>query len=193
MLCETVSWKYISFYRMNDLTKRYFVCWVSLRCSFQQVSFCGEPWKFASVVHSESNHQGFSMHEILNCHWDMSFMRHTHDFNTLSDPHFIVTFMSSQAVTPDCPAIFSDLVSRAISQKKKAEYSPTIKKFALTLHFHSNAAYTYVRRIWPRLFPAPSTLIAGYTKAVVGDAGFTEEAFDVLKRKAAQYPLIGTL
>jgi len=36
-------------------------------------------------------------------------------------------------------------------------------------------------------------LIGWYTQAVVGDAGFTQEAFDILKRKAAEYPLIGTV
>jgi len=60
--------------------------------------------------------------------------------------------------------------------------TPEIRKFALTLHFYSLAAYNYVRDAFNKNLPHPSTLKNWYS-TVDGTPGFTSESLNVLKIK----------
>lgn len=72
-----------------------------------------------------------------------------------------------------------DLIFRKIKCQRKAQYSPNLRSFALTLQFYSSRAYNYVRRTWCNLLPHPSTIRNWYT-VVDGKPGFTKEAFKAL-------------
>ncbi|KAJ3622371.1 hypothetical protein MTP99_002886 [Tenebrio molitor] len=85
------------------------------------------------------------------------------------------------------PSSMKDIVSRNL--KKKGQYSPEIRSFALTLHFYSPKAYNYVRKHWNKLLPHPSTLRQWY-RVVDGSPGFTKEAFDAIALRATSKPVI---
>lgn len=65
----------------------------------------------------------------------------------------------------------------------RKKYSPQLRTFALTLNFYSTKAYNNVRSTFNTCLPSPKTLGKWY-RSVDGRAGFTKEAFEVLKYKA---------
>lgn len=82
---------------------------------------------------------------------------------------------------------FKDLVGRQLSKIKKVplkkKYSPALRSFALTLHYFSPNAYSYVRKTFDTCLPHPRTISKWY-ESVNGEAGFTSEAFNILKHKS---------
>jgi hypothetical protein len=60
--------------------------------------------------------------------------------------------------------------------KGQRKYTPLMRSFALTLHFYSTKAYTYVRRVWGNILPHPST---------ISSPGFTNEALHAIKLRVA--------
>lgn len=91
---------------------------------------------------------------------------------------------SSIDVLETCASGVSDLLKRQIQKHHnkswKAQYSPELRCFALTLHFYSPKAYNYIRKIFDTCLPHPSTVTKWYS-AVDGKAGFTENSFEALK------------
>lgn len=79
-------------------------------------------------------------------------------------------------------------------QSLPKEYPPELRKFALTLHFYSPKAYTYVRKCFNSSLPHPKSLSKWY-RSVNGNPGFLEEALNSIfeRVKATDYPLYGTL
>lgn len=67
--------------------------------------------------------------------------------------------------------------------KKQIKYSPAMKKFCLTLNYHSPKAYEYVRATFNTCLPHPKTLAKWYGH-IKGEPGFTEESFQALKAKS---------
>ncbi|KAM7307079.1 uncharacterized protein ISCGN_010715 [Ixodes scapularis] len=63
------------------------------------------------------------------------------------------------------------------------QYSPELRAFALTLHFYSLRAYTYVRKVFDTCLPHPRTLTKWY-QSTDGEPGFSEEALRALKLKS---------
>lgn len=63
------------------------------------------------------------------------------------------------------------------------KYSPTIRRFAFTLHYYQPKAYEYVRDTFSKHLPAARTLRSWYS-SVDGSPGFTEAAFDALRERA---------
>lgn len=61
-------------------------------------------------------------------------------------------------------------------------YAAPLRKFALTLHYYSPAAYKYVRDTYNKALPHPRTISRWYL-TVDAEPGFTTEAFKVLKPK----------
>lgn len=59
---------------------------------------------------------------------------------------------------------------KKITPKK---FSPTIRQFALSLHFYSVKAYVYVRNRFNTILPHPCTLSKWY-RHINADLGFTE-------------------
>lgn len=71
-----------------------------------------------------------------------------------------------------------DILKRVLGTKEK-KYSPTLRQFALTLHFISPRAYTYVRKSFNTCLPHPRTLTSWY-QGINGEPGFSEEALSAL-------------
>lgn len=65
---------------------------------------------------------------------------------------------------------------------KNAKYVPEIRTFALTLHYYSARAYSYVRKYFKNLLPHSRTIQKWYA-VVNGEPGFTKEAFDAIKER----------
>lgn len=63
------------------------------------------------------------------------------------------------------------------------KFSPTIRRFAVTLNFYSPKAYEYVRSTFSQYLPGARTL-RGWYSSINGSPGFTDESFDVLKDRA---------
>jgi hypothetical protein len=68
--------------------------------------------------------------------------------------------------------------------KGQRKYTPLMRSFALTLHFYSTKAYTYIRRVWGNILPHPST-IRNWYRSVNGSPGFTNEALHAIKLRIA--------
>ena len=68
------------------------------------------------------------------------------------------------------------------SKKRVArKYNPDIRAFAMTLHFYSPQAYSYVRKSFSACLPHPRTLSKWY-QSVSGDPGFCNDALETLKQ-----------
>lgn len=81
-----------------------------------------------------------------------------------------------------------ELISRKVSKSKGAslpkKYSPSLRSFALTLHYYSPRAYEYVREKFNTCLPHSRTIKRWY-QSLNGNAGFTTEAFKALKQKVS--------
>ncbi|XP_045781588.1 uncharacterized protein LOC123878461 [Maniola jurtina] len=80
-----------------------------------------------------------------------------------------------------CSPSAAELFKRMYHKSKK--YSPSLRAFALTLHFYSPKAYAYVRDTFNTCLPHPSTIRKWYSN-INASPGFTEEAFRVLREKS---------
>ena len=70
------------------------------------------------------------------------------------------------------------MINGSKSGRKGEQYEPAVRKFAMTLNFHSPAAYRYVRtKLLGKNLPHPRTLSKWYS-AVGAKPGFTEESSD---------------
>ena len=82
-----------------------------------------------------------------------------------------------------------DLVERqcakSSSRSLPVKYSPELRTFALTLHFYSPKAYSYVRKKVNLCLPHPRTLGKWY-QHVDGRPGFTKEAINALRLKNSE-------
>lgn len=72
---------------------------------------------------------------------------------------------------------------------KKLPFTPEMRKFAITLQFHSNKAYNFVRKSFKNVLPHPKTISKSYT-VVNGDPGFTQVAFQCIEDKAKNKTVI---
>ena len=72
------------------------------------------------------------------------------------------------------------------------QYGPEIRKFAVTTHFYSPKAFSFIRKQFMDCLPHPKTLSVWYS-SVNGAPGFTSEAFDVLKAKAEERKIVCSL
>lgn len=80
---------------------------------------------------------------------------------------------------------FNALFLKNISKKKRPfkKYPPGARKFALTLNFHSPAAYKYIRKLFHNCLPHPNTLTEWY-RSVDAKPGYTTETLNRLKQKS---------
>lgn len=67
-----------------------------------------------------------------------------------------------------------------ITSNKK--YPEELRTFALTLHFYSVSAYSYVRKMFSNCLPHPKTLTKWYS-SIDGSPGYTQEAIRALEIK----------
>lgn len=80
-----------------------------------------------------------------------------------------------------------ELHKRMMKRNKRrcsVKYTPTLRKFALTLNYYSPAAYKYVRSVYNNVLPHTRTLSRWYG-TIDAEPGFTNEAFNALKKKRA--------
>lgn len=98
---------------------------------------------------------------------------------------------NSLTVLESCAGGVSDLVKRQVAKNSGepllAQYSPTLKSFALTLHFYSPNAYRFVRKTFDTCLPHPRTLRKWYNTVEV-KPGFTNVAFSALKQQIQSSP-----
>ncbi|CAB3224875.1 unnamed protein product [Arctia plantaginis] len=80
------------------------------------------------------------------------------------------------------------------AKKRITDKFTVLRKFALTLHYYSPAAYKYVRDIYGNMLPHTRTLSRWYG-TIDGEPGFTNASFEALKKKntKSQQPLICNL
>lgn len=72
----------------------------------------------------------------------------------------------------------------------RVKYPPSLREFALTLHFYLAKAYSYVREKFYNALPDPRTLRSWYS-SIDGEPDFTNESFDVLKVKVVEAKEVG--
>lgn len=72
-----------------------------------------------------------------------------------------------------------------ICGKRTQTFPKELTKFALTLNFHSPAAYNYVRQSFMKCLPHPKTISKLY-ECINGTPGFTVEARDAVKEAVRQ-------
>ncbi|EFN70574.1 THAP domain-containing protein 9, partial [Camponotus floridanus] len=70
---------------------------------------------------------------------------------------------------------------KSLSQK----YSPELRIFALTLHYYSPRAYSFVRETFNSCLPHPKTLYKWYC-SVNGEPGFNKEALAFIKERVSK-------
>lgn len=97
---------------------------------------------------------------------------------------FLIAVFYLQENTPDQ---VKNIISRQL-KSKNAKYDAQIRAFALTLHFYSPKAYSYVRKTFNNLLPHLSTIQRWYS-VLDGEPGFTQEAFHAIKNKTALQPV----
>ncbi|KAK3914018.1 DNA transposase [Frankliniella fusca] len=73
-------------------------------------------------------------------------------------------------------AVFDRMLNAGVTD----QFNPELMKFALTLNFHSPAAYSYVRDTFFNCLPHPRTIRKLY-QVINGDPGFSKEALDAVK------------
>lgn len=92
----------------------------------------------------------------------------------------------------------ADLLKRQYCKSEKKtlprQYSPELRRFAITLHYYSPRAYSYVRQKFDTCLPHPKTISKWY-KSVNGKPGFNAEAFESISKhvKSVDYMLLGAL
>jgi len=82
----------------------------------------------------------------------------------------------------------NNLFNRMLNKKTTQKYSPQLRTFAMTLHFHSPIAYQYVRKTFSKCLPHPKRLQKWY-QSVSGEPVFTTEALTVLGKLAQGTPI----
>lgn len=86
----------------------------------------------------------------------------------------------------DLKAEAVEFINRLAQKSKikgyRQKYTPALRKFAVTLHYYSVAAYIYVRQIFNGSLPHPRVIGKWYENSS-GDPGFNKQALDVLEKK----------
>lgn len=77
---------------------------------------------------------------------------------------------------------------KQLTRTSERKISPELRAFALTLNFYSSSAYNYVRKVFDKCLPHPSTIRKWYA-VIDGSPGFTKESVNALKNKVAQMKL----
>lgn len=68
------------------------------------------------------------------------------------------------------------------SKLYRKKYTPALRKFAVTLHYYSPAAYKYVRQVFNGVLPHPRVIGRWYENSRA-DPGFSKQALDTLIEK----------
>jgi len=80
------------------------------------------------------------------------------------------------------------MLLKQLNRQTEKKISPELRTFALTLNFYSAVAYKYVRQVFNKCLPHPSTLRKWYD-VVDGAPGFTKESINAIQIKVAEMKL----
>lgn len=80
------------------------------------------------------------------------------------------------------PSSVQELLHIMLSNKRKHQFPPHLKSFACTLHFHSPAAYLYVRKMFSNSLPHPTTL-RRWMRTIHSNSGISEQALKTVLEK----------
>lgn len=81
-----------------------------------------------------------------------------------------------------------EILECLLGSGSKKQYSESVRSFALTLHFHSPRAYTYLRVKFNDNLPHVGTIRNWYMNSGAnGEPGFCRQSFNTLKGLAAKY------
>jgi len=83
--------------------------------------------------------------------------------------------------------LITNWANKNMGQKVPKKYSPSVRQFALSLHFFSVRAYEYVRQQFNTILPHQRTLSKWYAN-VNANPGFTEESLKSLTLKVKNSP-----
>ncbi|CAI6345174.1 unnamed protein product [Macrosiphum euphorbiae] len=83
--------------------------------------------------------------------------------------------------------LITNWTKKKLGKKVPKKYSATIRQFALSLHFFSAKAYSYVRQQFDTILPHSRTLSKWY-RNVNAEPGFTEESLKMLTLKVNNSP-----
>lgn len=78
--------------------------------------------------------------------------------------------------------VFQNYIQRARGEQHIPRHSPALRAFALTLHFYSPKAYSYVRKTFKNVLPHQRTIRRWYER-VNGEPGLTSEALLAIRTK----------
>ncbi|KAL4085118.1 hypothetical protein QTP88_027410 [Uroleucon formosanum] len=82
------------------------------------------------------------------------------------------------------------LLMRQLQISTGKSICPILRKFAMTLHFYSPSAYSYVRTIFSKALPDVSTIRKWYSK-IDGLPGMTKESFQAISLKVKEMKVNG--
>lgn len=83
--------------------------------------------------------------------------------------------------------MITNWTKKKLGKKVPKKYSATVRQFALSLHFFSAKAYSYVRQQFDTILPHSRTLSKWY-RNVNAEPGFTEESLKMLTLKVNNSP-----
>ncbi|XP_042149669.1 uncharacterized protein LOC121837878 [Ixodes scapularis] len=120
-------------------------------------------------------------------HFTEQHIKHSKAIKRLQQSKCRLTKRNTELKTVSFGAANQQLLQRQLVKHTGApvptQYSPELRAFALTLHFYSLHAYTYVRKVFDTCLPHPRTLTKWY-QSTDGEPGFSEEALRALKLKS---------
>lgn len=93
--------------------------------------------------------------------------------------------MIAREAVAKCDAIKQDEILSCLMDgiKKGEKYAPSVREFAMRLHFHSPAAYDVIRDKFFNNLPHSKTIAAWYQQSdISGKFGLTEESLERLKK-----------
>jgi len=80
------------------------------------------------------------------------------------------------------------IILKQLNGTSEKKISPELRAFALTLNFYSSSAYNYVRKVFNKSLPHPSTIRKWYA-VINGSPGFTTESLNALHNKVSEMKL----
>jgi len=80
------------------------------------------------------------------------------------------------------------IILKQLNGTSEKKISPELRAFALTLHFYSSSAYNYVRKVFNKSLPHPSTICKWYA-VINGSPGFTTKSLNALHNKVSEMKL----
>ncbi|KAE9521773.1 hypothetical protein AGLY_017824 [Aphis glycines] len=83
------------------------------------------------------------------------------------------------------PSTENEIIMKQLKMTTSKYISADFRKFALTLHFYSPAAYSFVRDSFNNALPHPSTLRNWYF-SIDGSPGFTSESINAIRLKSEE-------